>query len=202
MNLSDDMYLRMINHLTQDETDEERTAIELLLSQDEDLQREWEELKQLQSALKRHKILQMVNKAHEEIEQEAKVVRLRKTTYIWLAAASVALICGFFGFSYFHQNQQLDSLYTFYNSPNQLVINAPNDSLYQVGMEYLQQNQPQKAIETLSQSHTPEAQWYLALAYLKAHDKKNAIITLQPITKSPQHLFSDKAGQLLKELEK
>ncbi|MEI7582753.1 hypothetical protein [Runella sp.] len=202
MNISDDMYLRLINHLTNDETDDEHTEIETLLAQNQELQKEFEELRLLQEALQRNKILQQVNKAHNEIVRETKVIPLRKMQYTWLAAASVLLLCGVWGVYNYQQNRQMDALYQTYSISSGISINAVTDSLYNSGISYLQQNQLQKAIEALSESKNPEAQWYLVMAHLKDHDKKNAIITLKTITKTPHHLFSDKAGQLLKELEK
>ncbi|MEA5404387.1 hypothetical protein VB776_15750 [Arcicella sp. DC2W] len=70
MNITSEDTLRLINHLSGDETEEEKTAIIEELKSNPDLLREYEKLQKLRTAMKASVISKKIKAIHETAQKE------------------------------------------------------------------------------------------------------------------------------------
>ena len=72
-----------------------------------------------------------------------------------------------------------------------------------MGLAYLKQNQPERALPILRQVGSPlrqQAIWYQALALLQADQRSKAQAILKRISRTPGHPYQSEARTLLQQL--
>lgn len=90
----------------------------------------------------------------------------------------------------------------------QVLKDSPQNAqvLYLLGVTYMEDDQPKKAIEIFDKVisedkiYDEKAQWYKALAWLKANDSEKAKIQLLDIVNSEQHDYKKEAEALLRKI--
>lgn len=201
---------------------EERNAFMDDLKNDEDLYEEAQI-----TALLIHGLKEEQSKQEQEITQEIRraksPVNIRKIVY-WAGSIAAVFII-FFGSIRFYQITQMDNLFGEYYKPYKVnVVGEPRGNtdeatkkelaalFNQVGTEKDVASTIQK-LQTIFESINSESgyeyslyaddiAWYLALAYLKDHQKDKAIELLKVIVKNDSESeFGKKAQIMLDELE-
>jgi hypothetical protein len=203
MNITTEDTLRLVNHLSGDETEDEKRAIEEEMAIRPELQIEYEKLKKLSVAFKVHALTKTIQDVHNS---NIKPKRSLKYNPYLLLVACTTLVVGATGLFRYRQNARNEELFTRYYAESSVQINSvtfteSDTKFLKDGLASLNKQEFTEAIANFSQSKHPMASWYLALSYLRDNDKKNAKKVLQKITKDKYNLFSKKAAMLLEELE-
>jgi hypothetical protein len=203
MNITTEDTLRLVNHLSGDETEDEKRAIEEEMAIRPELQIEYEKLKKLSVAFKVHALTKTIQDVHNS---NIKPKRSLKYNPYLLLVACTTLVVGATGLFRYRQNARNEELFTRYYAESSVQINSvtfteSDTKFLKDGLASLNKQEFTEAIANFSQSKHPMASWYLALSYLRDNDKKNAKKVLQKITKDKHNLFSEKAAMLLDEFE-
>ncbi len=205
MNISTEDTIRLINHLTNDESKEEKLIIVESLKNRPELLDEYRKLEKLRIAFKAHSISTKIEAIHQQSRAINRIVYfLKQKTF--MIAASVTIIMGFLlFFRNKNETRYYENIYTsYYVSPNLLPNSTSinhDAQLFYKGIYYLENQQLNNAIVLLKQSKHPYASWYLSLAFIKNKENENARKQLKFITKDNTNLFNKKAEDLLKRLD-
>lgn len=199
--------LRLVNHLTGDETEDEKSAIQKELAIRPELKEEYEKLRKISIAFKAHNIRNTIKEVHTQHEKEKGFLSFFKINrYVFLAACIFAIVATIGVIKYQKNSLNYTALYNQYYTEPDMMLNSifseKDTQLFKQGIEALKKNELPQAIALLKESKYPMASWYLALGYVRNGDQQKATEILQEITQDKANLFNKKAGVLLEELEK
>ena len=208
---------RIDRFLRKQMTSEERNAFLDDLQKDKDLREEAQITAMLIQELNEER-----SKQEQEIAQEIRMAKSSKKTkrIIYWVGSIAAMFILFFGSVRFYQIKQMDNLFDEYYSPYEsqgMSRGGDNDVEKELANLFNQIETEEDVAPTLQKLqsiydkidseyeyslHADDISWYLALGYIKVHDKDKANSILHAIhLDDDESEFGQKVKDLLKELE-